>query len=341
MFPRPQPLIPGDNQTKFIQDRLTDSERQLGDLCQTLGSYTKCYARVRNQTDEVVHNMVKNAESEEICKSSSSAFIEFANSFSSIADSREIFVKRLEAQILEPFSAIGAQSREVRESIKSSLSAKEKEILRKRGVEKIRQRNPRNRQKILMAETELARASADVSRTLRSLEEQMDSFEALKMSVTTKALKNLIVAEMALHAQEMELLTKAYDDLQAMDQEQDLEEFRKALREPAAFKEKKSNFRSIANLFMGSGKSSLEKSSKKSLSKSLGDISSPSGALDKKSSSRKSLPGESKVQKLTISDDDDDDESTENTVSTDEEDQESELPKAIKQKRKFSKMYMN
>jgi len=74
-----------------------------------------------------------------------------------------------------------------------------------------------------MGETELARASADVSRTLRSLEEQMDAFETLKLSVTTKALKNLVVAEMALHAKEMELLSKAYEELQLIDEQQDLE----------------------------------------------------------------------------------------------------------------------
>jgi protein FAM92 len=74
-----------------------------------------------------------------------------------------------------------------------------------------------------MAETDLARASADVSRTLRSLEEQMDAFESLKLNITKRALKNLVVAEMALHAREMELLTKAYEDLNSIDEEQDLE----------------------------------------------------------------------------------------------------------------------
>lgn len=74
-----------------------------------------------------------------------------------------------------------------------------------------------------MAETELARASSDVSRTLRSLEEQMDNFESLKLGVTRKVLKNLVVAEIALHTKEIELLTKAYDDLQSIDEEQDLE----------------------------------------------------------------------------------------------------------------------
>jgi protein FAM92 len=74
-----------------------------------------------------------------------------------------------------------------------------------------------------MAETELARASADVSRTLRSLEEQMDNFESLKLGVTRKVLKNLVIAEIALHTKEIELLTKAHDDLQSIDEEQDLE----------------------------------------------------------------------------------------------------------------------
>ncbi|XP_059485230.1 CBY1-interacting BAR domain-containing protein 1-A-like [Neocloeon triangulifer] len=340
MFPRPQPLVPGDNQTKFIQERLADTERQMGDLCQTLGGYAKNYSKIRDQTDEVVMTLTRNTEAEEVNKSTNAGLQEFANSFSVIADNREIFLKRFESQILEPFSSIGAQCREVRESVKLSLAAKEKELTRKRNVEKIRQRNPRNRQKILMAETDLARASADVSRTLRSLEEQMDSFESLKLSVTTKALKNLVISEMALHAQEMELLTKAYKDLQAIDEEQDLEDFRKALREPTVIKEKKSSFRSIANILMGSNKSSLEKSSKMSLSKSMGNVSSPpSKTLESKSLSRRSLPGDSKVTRLTIATDTEDEESTEETISTDEEVQ--PAGKSAKQKKRPTSMYSN
>jgi protein FAM92 len=55
----------------------------------------------------------------------------------------------MEANIIEPFSSVGAQCREVRDDVKLSFSAKEKELIRRRSVDKIRQRNPRNRQKIV------------------------------------------------------------------------------------------------------------------------------------------------------------------------------------------------
>jgi glycerol-3-phosphate O-acyltransferase len=74
-----------------------------------------------------------------------------------------------------------------------------------------------------LAETELARASADVSRSLRTLEEKMDTFESQKLSTTTSALRSLLRAELALHARELELLTKTYNEMALIDEQQDLE----------------------------------------------------------------------------------------------------------------------
>lgn len=51
----------------------------------------------------------------------------------------------------------------------------------------------------------------------------MDAFEAGKLSATTGALRSLVRAEIALHAREVELLTRAYAELAQVDEEQDLE----------------------------------------------------------------------------------------------------------------------
>jgi hypothetical protein len=47
------------------------------------------------------------------------------------------------------FTPIGAQCKDVREEVKTTFSARDREIARRKQVDKLKQRNPRNRQKIV------------------------------------------------------------------------------------------------------------------------------------------------------------------------------------------------
>ncbi|KAF4525962.1 hypothetical protein B566_EDAN000753 [Ephemera danica] len=220
----------GDQHAKFIHERITNIERNAGDLCESLGAYTRQAARMRDRTDDLVVIVNQYAASESINQSLQGGLQSVAKNYAAIGDHRDAFVRRLETHVVAMFAPIGSQCKDIRDEVKATFAVRDREISRRKQVDKLKQRNPRNRQKILLAETDLARASADVSRSLRTLEEHMDAFESQKLSTNTVALRSLLKAELALHAREIELLTKAYAELALVDEQQDLEAFRSAVR---------------------------------------------------------------------------------------------------------------
>lgn len=119
-----------------------------------------------------------------------------------------------------------------REEVKHTLSVRDRELTRKKVLEKARERHPFNRQQITYAESELMKASAEMSRTARSLSEQTDLFERRKLQQLKSILLDFIKIEMAFHCKALELFTVAHKQVHEIDERADLENFRKKLKSP-------------------------------------------------------------------------------------------------------------
>lgn len=72
------------------------------------------------------------------------------------------------------------------------------------------------------AETELVKATAEVSRTIHGLEDQITTFEKQKLQDTKSILLDFISIEMGYHAKVIEILTTAYQDVASINEEVDL-----------------------------------------------------------------------------------------------------------------------
>lgn len=73
------------------------------------------------------------------------------------------------------------------------------------------------------AESELMKASVEVSRVVKGLEEQIDSFERRKLHDLKSVFLDFVTIELSFHTKALELLTKAYQDVAAIDEAKDLE----------------------------------------------------------------------------------------------------------------------
>uniref|UniRef100_A0A8W4F6V0 Family with sequence similarity 92 member A n=1 Tax=Sus scrofa TaxID=9823 RepID=A0A8W4F6V0_PIG len=82
------------------------------------------------------------------------------------------------------------------------------------------------------AETELQRATMDATRTTRHLEETIDSFEKQKIKDIKTIFSEFITIEMLFHGKALEVYTSAYQNIQKIDEEEDLEVFRNSLCPP-------------------------------------------------------------------------------------------------------------
>ncbi|KAB0348847.1 hypothetical protein FD754_013704 [Muntiacus muntjak] len=147
-----------DTQTRQLQDAVTNVEKHFGELCQIFAVYVQKTARLRDKADRLTLHLEQGLKN-------------FADEF----------VKRLEAEVIEPLKAYGT-----------------------------------------IAETELQRATMDVTRITRHLEEITDNFEKQKIKDIKTVFSEFITIEMLLHRKALEVYTAAYQNIQKI-VEEDLE----------------------------------------------------------------------------------------------------------------------
>ncbi|XP_036788920.1 CBY1-interacting BAR domain-containing protein 1 isoform X4 [Manis pentadactyla] len=183
-----------DVQTRQLQDAVTNVEKHFGELCQIFAAYVRKTARLRDKADLLVNeiNMYASTETPNLKQ----GLKNFADEFAKLQDYRQAEVERLEAKVVEPLKAYGA-------------------IV-----------------KMKRAETELQRATMDATRTTRHLEETIDNFEKQKIKDIKTVFSEFITIEMLFHGKALEVFTAAYQNIQKIDEEEDLEVFRNSLYPP-------------------------------------------------------------------------------------------------------------
>ncbi|KAF2882394.1 hypothetical protein ILUMI_23764 [Ignelater luminosus] len=221
-----------EEEAKFTQDRIQLAEKNLAEFCHTFAQYSRKVARVRDKGDSIAQAIVNFAESEEINKSLSLGLANFASTFATISDYGDARVQHIDNKVVREFSQYENVCKQAKEEVKQIFNARDRELSRKKQLDRIREKNPRNRQQIIQAETELVKATAEVSRTINNLEEKITAFERQKLHDIKAILLNFLAVEIGYHAKALEQLTKAYQDINSIDERADLKEFKKSLRIP-------------------------------------------------------------------------------------------------------------
>ncbi|XP_069697975.1 CBY1-interacting BAR domain-containing protein 1 [Periplaneta americana] len=221
---RPQ-HIACEQQAKFIQERITLVEKHFAELCTIFAAYTRKNAGLRDKSDEVVKVIQDYAEAENVNKSLRNGLLQFSSTLSTIGDYRDTEVQRLETKVVTELSQYEDICKHAKEEVKNTFVARDRELARKKHLDRIKERNPRNRQQISLAESELLKASADVSRTVKALEEQIDMFEKKKLHDIKSLLLAFVTIELGFHTKAVELFTKAYQEVADIDEDEDLEDF--------------------------------------------------------------------------------------------------------------------
>ncbi|XP_038600928.1 protein FAM92A isoform X1 [Tachyglossus aculeatus] len=216
-----------DTQTRQLQDAVTNVEKHFGELCQIFAAYVRKTARLRDKADLLVNEINVYAATE--TPNLKHGLKNFADEFAKLQDYRQAEVERLEAKVVEPLKTYGTIVKMKREDLKATLTAKNREAKQFTQLERTRQRNPSDRHIISQAETELQRATMDATRTSRQLEETIDNFEKQKIKDIKNIFSEFITIEMLFHGKALEVYTAAYQNIQKIDEEEDLEIFRSSL----------------------------------------------------------------------------------------------------------------
>ncbi|XP_043832732.1 protein FAM92A isoform X2 [Dromiciops gliroides] len=219
-----------DAQTRQLQDAVSNVEKHFGELCQIFAAYVRKTARLRDKADLLVSEINAYAATE--TPNLKHGLKNFADEFAKLQDYRQAEVERLEAKVVEPLKTYGTIVKMKREDLKATLTAKNREAKQLTQLERTRQRNPSDRHVISQAETELQRATMDATRTSRHLEETIDNFEKQKIKDIKNIFSEFITIEMLFHGKALEVYTAAYQNIQKIDEDEDLEIFRSSLYPP-------------------------------------------------------------------------------------------------------------
>uniref|UniRef100_A0A8C3DCH9 CBY1 interacting BAR domain containing 1 n=1 Tax=Corvus moneduloides TaxID=1196302 RepID=A0A8C3DCH9_CORMO len=210
-----------DNQTRQIQDAVSNVEKHFGELCQIFAGYVRKTARLRDKADLLVNEIYAYAATE--TPNLKVGLKNFADEFSRLQDYRQAEVDRLEAKVVEPLKCYGTIVKLKRDDLKATLTAKHREAKQLSQLEKTRQRNPSDLHIIYQAENELHRATLETTRTTRHLEETIDNFEKKKIKDIKNIFSEFITIEMLFHGKALEIYTAAYQNIQNIDENEDLE----------------------------------------------------------------------------------------------------------------------
>ncbi|XP_044149448.1 protein FAM92A isoform X2 [Bufo gargarizans] len=249
-----------DNQTRQIQETVSNVEKHFGELCQIYAGYVRKTARLRDKADLLVREVNAYADTE--TPNLKHGLKGFADELAKLQDYRQAEVERLESKVVEPLKSYGAIIKLKREDLKVTLSARNRESKQMAQLEKTRQRNPSDRQIISQAETELQRATMDAARISRQLEETIDNFEKQKIKDIKKIFSDFVTVEMLFHGKALEVLTAAFQHIEDIDEEEDLEVFRSSLHPP--------DFQSRLDIVRANSKTSTSKRMSTSLSQTSG-----------------------------------------------------------------------
>uniref|UniRef100_A0A663MYD5 Family with sequence similarity 92 member A n=1 Tax=Athene cunicularia TaxID=194338 RepID=A0A663MYD5_ATHCN len=132
-----------DNQTRQIQDAVSNVEKHFGELCQIFAGYVRKTARLRDKADLLVNEIYAYAATE--TPNLKVGLKNFADEFSRLQDYRQAEVDRLEAKVVEPLKSYGTIVKLKRDDLKATLTAKNREAKQLTQLEKTRQRNPSDR----------------------------------------------------------------------------------------------------------------------------------------------------------------------------------------------------
>lgn len=289
-----------DNQTRRIQENITNVEKHFGEMCQLFAAYVRKTARLRDKADLLVREIGMYADTE--TPDLKREMKQFADHLAKIQDYRQAEVERLEAKVIEPLKSYGAVVKRKREDLKATQSAREREAKQMAQLEKTRLRNPSDRQIISQAESELQRATMDATRTTKQLEETIDEFERQKIQDIKKIFGEFVTVEMSFHAKALEVYTLAFQNIQSVDEEADLEVFRRSLHPP--------DYHSRLDIVRANSKTSLDQT---------GSFLSTSGTFQQQRAGNRQTRREEEED-----DDEEDEDESEEEGDDDEEDTDNE-----------------
>ncbi|XP_029313458.1 protein FAM92B-like isoform X2 [Cottoperca gobio] len=216
-------LFSRDVQVKSMEQTVKDAEKYLGEICSLLASYTRKTAKLRDKADLLVAQLFDFSSRED--PELQIGLKNLAEDLAMVQDYRQAQVERLETRVVAPLKAYGEVVKNKRADLKKFSTDVNRELKEVQKLEKVRLRNPADRQSISQAEVNASKASNNAQRSIRQLEESITDFQKQKLEDIKRIFTDFITVEMLFHAKALEIFAHTCHNLEEMDTGKDLELF--------------------------------------------------------------------------------------------------------------------
>ncbi|XP_067135600.1 CBY1-interacting BAR domain-containing protein 1-like isoform X3 [Centruroides vittatus] len=190
-------LKSNDHQVDFILQRVKFVEKNISELCHEFASYSRKMGQLRDCGDSLANKVLNYAVGENLHHSLRSGLTKFAEKLAAVQDYRQAEIQRLEAKVILHLAEYGEICKQAK------------------------------------AEVALLKASNQATKSYKDLETKMDAFEQKKLYDLKRIFTQFVNIELLFHAKALEIYTKAHNDVNSINAEADLEEFRSCLRTPS------------------------------------------------------------------------------------------------------------
>lgn len=216
-----------DHELKVITERINLAERNFSTLLKDFTAFSAGLQSLQEKGMKLSRSV--DMYSDEEYPSMKASLAGVSESIAAIQDFLGAQVDFMQAKVSPPLSLNATNVKHAREYVKELSASREKELLKRKAVEKLKIKEPKNKGKISKAEQDLQKLTVDANRSRQTLEEQMVEFERKKMEDIRTVFSNFFHGQMLFHAKALEFYTTAFQSLLSMDEEQDIEAFQNDL----------------------------------------------------------------------------------------------------------------
>ncbi|XP_067343183.1 CBY1-interacting BAR domain-containing protein 2-like [Channa argus] len=216
-------LFSRDVQVKSMEQTVKHAEKYLGEICSLLSAYTRKTAKLRDKADLLVAQLFDFSRTED--PELQIGLKNLAEDLAMVQDYRQAQVERLESRVVAPLKAYGDIVKNKRADLKKLSTDLNRELKELQRVEKIRLKNPADRQSISQAEVSAQKSSNNAQRSIRQLEESITDFQKQKLEDIKMIFIDFLTVEMLFHAKALEVYTHTYHNLEKINTQKDLELF--------------------------------------------------------------------------------------------------------------------
>ncbi|XP_075308358.1 CBY1-interacting BAR domain-containing protein 2-like [Odontesthes bonariensis] len=215
-------------QVRSMEQTMKHAEKNLGEICSLLASYTRKTAKLRDKADLLVAQLFDISSTEDPELQIGLKIV--AEDLAMVQDYRQAQIERLETRVVHPLKAYGEIVKNKRTNLKKFSTDLDREQKELQKLEKIRRRNPADRQSISQAEVNVQKASNNAQHSMRKLEETITEFQKQKLEDIKRIFTDFITVEMLFHAKALEVFTHTHCNLEAINTQKDLELFTGRIR---------------------------------------------------------------------------------------------------------------